>query len=334
MTLLNIEDEVTTASQQASRPDNSPAGIRKGNSGRLTLISGAHPKRGATLACCVAAMAASCSRPVSQTSLSHWADWSPSSPTADVDGRQVPTVVVDRATGAEMILVLPGSYLRPITDTGVELGVPPQEVHITNPYYLARYEMTKTQFYHAMEPDGRKGPPAGQASDVPAVFASIEEVYTLLEVTGCRLPTEAEWEHAALVGARAASEVVEDGWTKENSGGELHPVGERRPTAHGFFDMIGNVSEVCADSWANRTTGYEVARVVDPVQHRVLQKMVGQPSHVLRGGNIYAPLVDERETKGIIVRAAYSPRCGLFARYTYDTTDSLLAVGVRVAHDL
>lgn len=65
-----------------------------------------------------------------------------------------------------------------------------------------------------------------------------------------RLPTEAEWEHAARAGASGPrpEALPEIAWVAENSGRKTHVVGTRRPNAFGLFDMLGNVWEYCLES--------------------------------------------------------------------------------------
>ena len=65
---------------------------------------------------------------------------------------------------------------------------------------------------------------------------------------GYRLPTEAEWELACRAGGQGrfpfgddASALNRHAWTKSNSEGKIHPVGQKDPNAWGLHDMLGNV---------------------------------------------------------------------------------------------
>jgi formylglycine-generating enzyme required for sulfatase activity len=64
-----------------------------------------------------------------------------------------------------------------------------------------------------------------------------------------RLPTEAEWEHAARAGASGPrpDKLLDVAWVAENSGRKTHVVGTRAPNAFGLYDMIGNVWEYCLE---------------------------------------------------------------------------------------
>jgi formylglycine-generating enzyme len=75
-----------------------------------------------------------------------------------------------------------------------------------------------------------------------------------LRCRGWRLPTEAEWEHAARAGGGtryAGSDSVGDvAWYRGNSGDMPHPAGVRSPNPYGLHDMAGNVWEWCWDGFA------------------------------------------------------------------------------------
>lgn len=69
-----------------------------------------------------------------------------------------------------------------------------------------------------------------------------------------RLPTEAEWEHAARAGSKGPFHFGDDAgalddyaWFWDNADDTTRPVAQKKPNAFGLYDMHGNVMEWCID---------------------------------------------------------------------------------------
>lgn len=100
-------------------------------------------------------------------------------------------------------------------------------------------------------------------------------------VNGYRMPTEAEWEFAALGGTKSTSEAysgsntsTDVAWSILTSGNITHPAGQKVPNELGIFDMSGNVLEWCWDVYGT----YASADQIDP------KGPAAGNYHILRGG--------------------------------------------------
>jgi len=142
-------------------------------------------------------------------------------------------------------------------------------VTLTNGFWMSKYEVTQQQWAVVMG----ENPSFLRGEDRPIENVSWDDVQRFLdrlngsEGTDFRLPTEAEWEYACRAGSSAAycfgaveARLAEFGWYAENSDGQTHAVGQKKPNAWGLYDMHGNVTEWCQD-WASV---YDPGGAVDP----------------------------------------------------------------------
>ena len=167
---------------------------------------------------------------------------------------------------------------------------PPHRVKLS-PFYIGKYQITQAQWKAVMgiNPSHFKG------GDLPAENALWDNVVKFCEAVSkrsgktYRLPTEAEWEYACRAGSNTKycfgdyEESLGDyAWYSENSGAQIHPVGQKKPNAWGLYDMHGNVWECCEDVWHR---GYDGA----PTDGSAWLSG-GTPSiRVLRGGSYSSP---------------------------------------------
>ncbi len=146
----------------------------------------------------------------------------------------------------------------PVSSEDIDLFVCEKGKTVSSSFYLGKYEVTQKQWEAVMgnNPSNFKGPdlPVEEVSwnDAQAFIKNLNEkegknVY--------RLPSEAEWEHAARAGSNGAwcfgddeSLLVQYAWYDKNSGNTTHPVGKLKPNAFGLYDMHGNVYEWCEDA--------------------------------------------------------------------------------------
>ncbi|MCR9054505.1 MAG: SUMF1/EgtB/PvdO family nonheme iron enzyme [Phaeodactylibacter xiamenensis] len=140
---------------------------------------------------------------------------------------------------------------------------PCHEVSLSD-YYLGKYPVTQAQWKAVMgdNPSWFKNCP-----DCPVEQVSWDDVQEFIKKLNAktgekyRLPTEAEWEYGARGGAKdeylysGSNDLDEVGWYRDNSGGKIHPVGQKQPNQLGLYDMSGNVWEWVQDCWHEHYNG-------------------------------------------------------------------------------
>jgi serine/threonine protein kinase/formylglycine-generating enzyme required for sulfatase activity len=109
-----------------------------------------------------------------------------------------------------------------------------------------------------------------------------------LNLTGYRLPTEAEWEYACRAGTTTSRFYGEGeellgfySWYRKNAEDGSRPVGTRKPNDLGLFDMHGNVLCWCQERFQDYPTD-QVGRPIDDVEDTLLT--VSPDRRVLRAG--------------------------------------------------
>jgi formylglycine-generating enzyme required for sulfatase activity len=134
---------------------------------------------------------------------------------------------------------------------------------------MGKYEVTQAQWEAVMgtNPSQFKGNSNRPVEEVS--WKDVQEfVKRLNEQEGwevCHLLTEAQWEYAARAGTKTEwydNDLDAIAWYRENSGGETHEVGQKRPNAWGLYDMLGNVWEWVQD-WYDEDY-YQYSPPVDP----------------------------------------------------------------------
>jgi formylglycine-generating enzyme required for sulfatase activity len=197
----------------------------------------------------------------------------------------------DAETGMEFVLVKGGCYQMGDTfGDGYENEKPVHEVCLDD-FYIGKFKVTQGQWKNVLGNNPSHFKNCGNNCPVENVSwnDAQEFVRILNRRTGktYRLLTEAEWEYAARSGGKrekwagtsSESELGDYAWYSGNSGGQTHPVGQKKPNGIGIYDMSGNVWE-----WAQDT--YSSHAYSSHSRNNPLYAGIGS-GHVFRGGSWY-----------------------------------------------
>jgi formylglycine-generating enzyme required for sulfatase activity/Leucine-rich repeat (LRR) protein len=182
-------------------------------------------------------------------------------------------VMESNSIGMKMALIPPGSFWE-------THGLYPQKVTVPEPFYLGIHEVTQEEFERVMgrnpssyspsgsnkefiTAQGSSKHPVDSVSRLEAVefcnrlsLAERREPYYRVEGTAITptgacsycLPSRVAWRYAACGDegsppSLATQDWGDFSWFVANAGGATHPVGQKKPTAFGLYDMYGNVAE-------------------------------------------------------------------------------------------
>ena len=144
---------------------------------------------------------------------------------------------------------------------------PAHSVWITRPFEMGKYQVTQAEY----EAVTTINPSYSKGANLPVEGVSWEDAQRFCELVNTkrdgyryRLPTEAEWEYAARAGSTSCryGHLDEVAWSRDNSMGKTHPVGEKKPNAFGLHDTLGNVWEWVEDWYS--LTYYKQSPEADP----------------------------------------------------------------------
>jgi Sulfatase-modifying factor enzyme 1 len=176
------------------------------------------------------------------------------------------------SSGIRLLLVNPGSFIMgsPPDEVGRAYFEREREVTLPHEFYLGMAPVTQREFERVIPcpryaaaswaedrptDDPNRNAPVDSvgwqgATDFCATLTQIDrDAGILSQDWEYRLPTETEWEYACRAGTSGATYGPLDSiaWHFGNADQRPHPVCQKAPNPWGFYDMLGNVWELCLD---------------------------------------------------------------------------------------
>lgn len=192
-------------------------------------------------------------------------------------------------------------------DTGDQDEKPLHKVCVDS-FYMGTYEITQTQYVKVMH----KNPSTIKNTYKQYPVESVSWLATQKFISRLnkqseykfRLPTEAEWEHAARSGNETftyagSNDIYDIAWGIHNDAGYIRPVGQKQPNTVGLYDMSGNVAEWCSDWYSHNYYRHK--------EHKNPKGPRESDKKVTRGGSFKSFMHQLR----VADRSSVSPECSL-----------------------
>ena len=250
------------------------------------------------------------------------------------------TLDINSTVNLEMIWVNPGTFNMgsPEDENQRQTDETQKQVTITNGFYLGKFEITGAQYEAVMDGNSFDIPTKPSTSHfdyldrsaypvetVPRIYVE-KFITTLNDLLSSdiplgwtfKLPTEAEWEYSCRAGSTTAFSwgntiSLEDAnwYDPNNVVNRTKEPGQYSPNLWGFYDMHGNVMELCEDMYSPEYNNDQS----DPVN---LTGSLG----VVRGGGFWTYSAFGGYP-GTLVRSA--------ARWSQDPASGASHIGFRIA---
>ncbi len=208
----------------------------------------------------------------------------------------------------KLILIPAGKVMMgsPASEVGRQANEVQHPATLTKPFYIGVYKVTQAQYQQVMD----SNPSTYLGPDFPVAAVSWEDAGEFCKRVSAKsqrklaLPSEAQWECMCRAGSAAAycfgddeAQLADYAWGVYNWGGEMHPVGQKKPNAFGVYDVHGLMWE-----WARGCFGnYDASKKIDP------KDPVNGAQHTARGGTYRSKPAFQRSA----VRTGYTFKPGV-----------------------
>jgi len=226
-----------------------------------------------------------------------------------IAGKETKEIMVTQASASKITLTVNGVIFNMLLVEGGQFTMGSSDHSLSSlshqvklsDFYIAETEVTNALWFAVRNSlpytdNSEDDKPDWPVSETTWNSINTDFIPALNQLSGrtFRLPTEAEWEYAAMGGKLngnfkyAGSNTLDEvAWYRSNSGGTKHKVKEKLPNQLGLYDLSGNVNEWCAD-WYDQYFGFEI--INESVVTPELQTNPTGPSSgtqkVVRGGNV------------------------------------------------